>query len=36
MRRFDPATALATPRSVRAMLGPRPRVIADDTWAKIL
>ncbi|WP_216850006.1 tyrosine-type recombinase/integrase [Acidisoma sp. L85] len=35
-RRFDPATALATPRSVRAMLGPKPRVIADDTWAKIL
>ena len=36
IRRFDPATALATPRSVRAMLGPKPRVIADDTWAKIL
>jgi integrase len=35
-RRFDPATALATPRSVLALLGPRPRVIADDTWAKIL
>jgi integrase len=35
-RRFDPAVALATPRSVRAMLGPRPRVIADGTWAKIL
>ena len=35
-RRFDPATALATPRSVRAMLGPKPRVIADDIWAKIL
>ena len=35
-RRFDPKTALATPRSVRAMLGPKPRVIADDAWAKIL
>src|SRR4051794_35566506 len=35
-RRFDPAVALATPRSVRTMLGPRPRVIADGTWAKIL
>src|SRR4051812_6403444 len=35
-RRFDPATALATPRSVRGMLGSKPRVIADDTWAKIL
>jgi integrase len=35
-RRFDPATALATPRSVLAVLGPKPRVIADDAWAKIL
>lgn len=35
-RRFDPSTALATPRSVRAMLGPKPRVIADDVWAKLL
>ncbi len=35
-RRFDPKTALATPRSVRARLGPKPRVIADDAWAKIL
>ena len=29
-------TALATPRSVRALVGPKPRVIADDVWAKIL
>lgn len=35
-RRFDPKAALATPRSVLAMLGPKPRVIADDAWAKIL
>ena len=35
-RRFDPSTALATPRSVLAVLGPKPRVIADDAWAKIL
>ena len=35
-RRFDPKTALATPRSVRAQLGPKPRVIADDAWAKIM
>jgi integrase len=35
-RRFDPSTALTTPRSIRAMLGPKPRVIADDAWAKIL
>jgi integrase len=35
-RRFDPAHALRTPRSVRALLGPDPRVIADDIWAKLL
>ena len=35
-RRFDPSTALATPRSVLAVIGPKPRVIADDAWAKIL
>ena len=35
-RRFDPAQALGTPRSIRALLGPDPRVIADDIWAKLL
>lgn len=35
-RRFDPGRALATPRSVKALIGPRPRVIADDIWAKLL
>ncbi|MBN9748554.1 transposase [Amycolatopsis sp. A1MSW2902] len=35
-RRFDPALALRTPRSVLALLGPDPRVIADDIWAKLL
>ncbi len=35
-RRFDPSRALATPRGVRALVGPRPRVIADDVWAKLL
>lgn len=35
-RRFDPARALETPRSVRALQGPDPRVIADDLWAKLL
>jgi integrase len=35
-RRFDPTTALATPRSVLALVGPNPRVIADDVWAKLL
>jgi integrase len=35
-RRFDPARALGAPRSLRALLGPDPRVIADDIWAKLL
>ncbi|WP_219912474.1 tyrosine-type recombinase/integrase [Nonomuraea fuscirosea] len=35
-RRFDPQRALATPRSIAALLGPDPRVIADDIWAKLL
>lgn len=35
-RRFDPRRALAAPRSLRALIGPKPRVIADDIWAKLL
>lgn len=35
-RRFDPARSLATPRSVKALIGPSKRVIADDLWAKLL
>ncbi len=35
-RRFDPGRALAAPRSLRAAVGPAPRVIADDVWAKLL
>ncbi len=35
-RHFDPYRVFATPRSVRAALGPDPRVIADDVWAKLL
>lgn len=34
--RFDPSTALATPRAIRALMFPKPRVIADDLWAKLL
>ena len=34
--RFQPARALATPRSVLAVLGPDPRVIDDATWAKLV
>lgn len=35
-RLFDPLRCFATPRSVRALIGPDPRVIADDIWAKLL
>lgn len=35
-RCFDPSRCLATPRSVRALIGPDPRIIADDIWAKLL
>jgi len=35
-RRFDPARALGTPRSIRALMGPDPRVISDNVWAKLL
>ncbi len=35
-RRFDPSRALATPRSVHALIATNPRVIADDVWAKLL
>jgi integrase len=34
--RFDPLRCFATPRSIRARIGPNPRVIADDIWAKLL
>jgi integrase len=35
-RRFDPARALATPRTISAVISTDPRVIADDVWAKLL
>ncbi len=35
-RRFDPARVFATPRSVKALIGPAPRTIAADLWAKLL
>ena len=35
-QKFNPARALATPRSIQALIGPNPRVIADDVWAKLL
>jgi integrase len=35
-RTFDPWRVLATPRSVKALIGPAPRIIAADTWARLL
>ncbi len=35
-RHFDPRRCFATPRSIRALIAPDPRVIADDIWAKLL
>ncbi len=34
--RFSPFQALATPRSVRCLIGPDPRIIQDAVWAKLL
>jgi site-specific recombinase XerD len=35
-RRFDPRRALALPRSIKALIAPDPRVIADEVWAKLM
>jgi hypothetical protein len=35
-RRFDPQRAFATPRALRALIGPKPRILADDLWAKLM
>ncbi len=35
-RRFDPRRVFATPRSTLALMGPRPNVVADDIWAKLV
>jgi len=35
-RRFDPYRALVLPRSIKALLGPNPRVIAEEVWAKLM
>ena len=35
-RHFDPTRALAVPRSVAALIGTDPRIIADDVWAKLM
>jgi integrase len=33
---FDPRRYLAVPKTVRALISPNPRVLADDIWAKLL
>lgn len=35
-RHFNPQRVLQTPRTIKAKVGPNPRVIADDVWAKLL
>ena len=35
-RRFDPRRSFAAPRSLLALIGPKPKVIATDIWAKLL
>lgn len=35
-RRFDPWKVLTTPRSIKALIGPAPRTVAPDTWAKLM
>jgi len=33
---FNPLRAFATPRSLTRLIGPSPRALADDVWAKLL
>lgn len=35
-RRFNPFRVFGTPRTIKNLLGPKPRVIEDDVWAKLL
>lgn len=35
-RRFDPRRAFRAPRSLKTLLEPDPRTIADEVWAKLL
>ena len=35
-RRFDPWRAFATPRSIKTLIGPAPRTVASDIWARLL
>lgn len=35
-RRFDQRRCFGAPRSLRALISPNPRILADDVWAKLL
>ena len=35
-KRFDPHRILAVPKPIASLIGPSPRVVADDIWAKIV
>lgn len=35
-RRFNPGRAFETPPSIRRLISPDPRIIADEVWAKLL
>ena len=35
-RKFDPGRSLALPRSINTLIGPNPRVISDDVWARLV
>lgn len=34
--RFDPRRYLRTPSSVQRLIGPDPRIVGDDNWAKLV
>lgn len=35
-QRFDPNRCFRTPSSVKRLIGPDPRLVADDRWAKLV
>lgn len=35
-KRYEPGRVLAIPRPIASLIGPAPRVVADDVWAKIV
>src|SRR6266478_636486 len=35
-RQFDPRRSFMTPKSLLRLIGPNPRTIADDVWAKLV